>query len=125
VDGSADAAATLFEDVIAWLQEHYDEFEFWVERDLVWTVQSRLRQMIAEQHLPYRVFNDYPLLPGARRARSADVVIRDTDETVLVAAEFKYEPSHHRAEVLPGKLPVVVWGLEGRREGRHPDPRVR
>jgi len=103
----------LFEEAIAWLQEHYDEFEFWVERDLVWIVQSRLRQVIGERRLPYRVFNDYPLLPGARRARSADVVIRDAHETVLVAVEFKYEPSHRRAEMLPGKLPVVLWGVEG------------
>lgn len=34
---------------------------------------------------------------------------------MLVAAEFKYEPSHHRAEILaqPGKLPVVTWGADG------------
>jgi hypothetical protein len=113
VDERADAAAMLFEEAIAWLREHYDQFEFWVERDLVWTVQSRLRQMIAGRHLPYGVFNDYPLLAGARRARSADLAIRHADGTVLVAVEFKYEPSHRRAEILPGKLPVVDWGVEG------------
>ena len=109
----ADAAAALFEEVVVWLQRHYDEFEFWVERDLVWTVQSRLRQVIREQNLPFGVLNDYPLLPGARRAFSADLAIRDTDTTRLVAAEFKYEPSHRRAEVLRGKLPVVFWGDDG------------
>lgn len=106
-------AANLLEEAIAWLQERYDEFEFWVERDLVWTLQSRLRQMIKERSLPFSVVNDYPLLPGARRALSADLVIRDAGETVLVAAEFKYEPSHRRAELLPGKLPVVFWGDDG------------
>ena len=90
-----------------------DQFEFWVERDLVWTVQSRLRQLIAGQHLPYGVFSDYPLLAGTRRARSADLVIHHADGTVLVAVEFKYEPSHRRAEILPGKPPVVAWGGEG------------
>ena len=61
------------------------------------------------------MFNDYPLLPGPRRARSADLVILDATRVVLVAAEFKYEPSHHRAEfaALPGKLPVVFWGTDG------------
>jgi hypothetical protein len=112
MDENAEAAAMLFEESIAWLQEHYDEFEFWAERDLVWTVQKRLRQMIGDRHLPYGVFNDYRLLPGARRA---DLVIRDANTTVLVAAEFKYEPSHRRAEflALPGKLPVVFWGDDG------------
>lgn len=108
-------APTLFEEAIAWLKEHYDEFEFWVERDLVWTVQTQLRKMIGERLLPYSVFNDYPLLPGVHRARSADLVIRDANKTVLVAAEFKYEPSHRRAEFVAsqGKLPVVFWGDDG------------
>ena len=47
------------------------------------------------------------------RARSADLVIRDADKAVVVAAEFKYEPSHRRAELLPAKLPVVFWGTDG------------
>jgi len=94
---------------------HYWEFEFWIERDLVWTVQTRLRKLISDRGLPWTVFNDYPLLPGTWRARSADVVIRDMGKEVLVAAELKYEPSHHRAEfrALPGKLPVVFWGMDG------------
>jgi hypothetical protein len=35
---------------------------------------------------------------------------------VFVAAEFKYEPSHRRAEFLAlptDKFPVVFWGNEG------------
>jgi hypothetical protein len=108
-------AVSLFDEAIDWLRQHYGEYEFWAERDLVWTVQTRLRRMITERRLPDSVFNDYPLLPGTRRARSADLVIRDADRTVLVAAEFKYEPSHDRAEFreLPGKLPAVFWGIDG------------
>jgi hypothetical protein len=109
-------AAALFEEAIAWLGEHYGEFEFWMERDLVWTVQSRLRKVIGYRGLPYEIFNDYPMLPGLRRSRSADLVIRATDRTVLVAAEFKYEPSHYRPEFLAlptSKFPIVDWGYEG------------
>ena len=108
-------ASALFEESLNWLRENYGKFEFWVERDLVWTVQTRLRTLIRERSLPYEVFNDYPLLPGTRRARSADLVIRNAAKEALVAAEFKYEPSHLRAEfvALPGKLPVVFWGLDG------------
>jgi hypothetical protein len=70
---------------------------------------------VSKSALPFEVFNDYPLLPGTRRARSADLVIRNAGQGALVAAEFKYEPSHRRAEfvALPGKLPVVFWGLDG------------
>ena len=108
-------AAALFEDTVAWLQQHYGTFEFWVERDIVWTVQTHLRELVADRGLPWMVLNDYPMLPGSRRSRSADLVIRDAGGKVLVAAEFKYEPSHHRLEfrAMPGKLPVVFWGMEG------------
>ena len=29
------------------------------------------------------------------------------------ALEFKYEPSHRRADIEPKKLPVVSWGEDG------------
>jgi len=115
VDQNAALSSALFEDGMAWLRQHYGEREFWVERDIVWTVQTHLRQVVADRGLSLAVFNDYPMLPGPRRSLSADLVIRDADGEVLVAAEFKYEPSHHRVEfrALPGKLPVVSWGIEG------------
>jgi hypothetical protein len=40
-------ASALFEEALDWLRKHYGHFEFWVERDLVWTVQTRLRAMIS------------------------------------------------------------------------------
>lgn len=108
-------AAALFEDAVAWLQRHYDKVEFWTERDIVWTVQTHLRQVITDRSLPWMPLNDYPMLPRPRRSLSADLVIRDAVGEVLVAAEFKYEPSHDRIEfrAMPGKLPVVFWGMEG------------
>ena len=70
-------ASALVEEAVDWLREHYGEFEFWVERDLVWTVQTHLRQVIGERGLPYLVLNDYPMLAGSRRSVSADLVVRD------------------------------------------------
>lgn len=115
MDPNTEVASGIFEEALAWLQQHYGEFESWVERDLVWTVQTQLRNLVRDQKRPWMVFNDYPLLPGPRRARSADLVICDANKEVLVAAEFKYEPSHLRVEfrAQPGKLPVVFWGVEG------------
>ena len=92
-------ASELFENAIAWLKDNYGQFQFFVERDLVWTVQTYLFSQIKEYGLPYRVFNDYPILPGNRRSLCADLAILNTDSLVEVAAEFKYEPSHTRGDI--------------------------
>ena len=115
MDEDSQLASALFEETLEWLREHYGEFEFWTERDLVWTVQMRLRLLITERSLPLQIFNDYPMLPGTRRARSADLVIRNASKEVMVAAEFKYEPSHARPEfvALASKLPLVFWSSDG------------
>jgi hypothetical protein len=63
VDQDAQVASALFGEAVAWLRQHYREFEFWVERDVVWTVQTRLRKLISDRGLPWTVFNDYPMLP--------------------------------------------------------------
>ena len=111
-------ASKLFENAIAWLKEHYSQFQFFVERDVVWTVQKYLISQIKEQNLPYRVFNDYPILhvPGARSI-CVDLAILNQSGEVEVAGEFKYEPSHKRSniDIWPTKLKpsVVFWGDEG------------
>ena len=83
----------LFTAALHWLRAHYADKPFFVERDLVWTLQKRLLQLIRERQLPYTVTNDVPLLPGTCRGRSADLVIRDGSGAVALAAEFKYEPT--------------------------------
>jgi len=37
----------------------------------------------------------------------ADLALVSPDGPVVVAAEFKYEPSHRRADILRTKFPVV------------------
>jgi hypothetical protein len=37
------------EDTVDWLRKSYGQFEFWLERDLVWTLQTRLRTVITER----------------------------------------------------------------------------
>lgn len=108
-------ATALFENAIAWLRENYAAFQFFVERDVVWTLQKHLISQIKEQSLPYRVFNDYPILPGRRRSLCADLAILNMDGSAEVAAEFKYEPSHKRSDIWPTKFgpSVVFWGSDG------------
>ncbi|MEO7003752.1 MAG: hypothetical protein ABI068_18120 [Ktedonobacterales bacterium] len=117
---------TLFEQTMQWLRDQYATFHFYTERDLVWTVQRHITDEIERHKLPYLVFNDYPMLPGAQRSRSADLVLASEainrpkqSQTgkwgispavaVAVAVEFKYEPSHARIDIWPTKLPVVGW----------------
>jgi hypothetical protein len=100
----------LFLSAIGWLKENYCGFRFFVERDVVWTVQKRILELVEQKGIPYRVFNDYPILPGkGRRSRSVDLAIVSQDETIEVAAEFKYEPSRRRHDICRHKLPVVFW----------------
>ena len=102
-------AATLFENTMDRLRDAYGEHRFFVERDIVWTVQLRLLQEAEQASLPYRVLNDYALFGKTR----ADLAIL-SGGAVEVAAEFKYEPSHARSgEFGPGKFPVVAWTGEG------------
>ncbi|MYD65405.1 MAG: hypothetical protein F4X26_05415 [Chloroflexi bacterium] len=101
-------ATELFEDAIEWLREHYGEFRFFAERDLVWTIQCRLLEQIEDNNLPLGVFNDHGI--GRKRA---DLVVMDGD-SVAIAVEFKYEPSHERDDRQGGdirhtKFPAVVW----------------
>ena len=104
-----ETASSLFESTIAQLQTNYAKFHFFMERDVVWTVQTYLISSIEEAHLPYQVFSEYPILPGNRRSICADLAILNGKGIVEVAAEFKYEPSHLRKDIMPGKFPVTIW----------------
>jgi hypothetical protein len=68
MDEETRTAWALVEEAVDWLRANYGRFEFWVERDLVWTLQTRLRTVITECGLPFIVLNDYPMLPGPRRS---------------------------------------------------------
>ena len=83
-------ATELFDDTIEWLRRQYAGYRFFAERDIVWTVQLHLLNEIERAGLPYRIVNEHKL--GGPRA---DLAVLDGD-SVEVAAEFKYEPSHDR-----------------------------
>lgn len=99
---------TLFEDALDWLRATYGERRHFVERDLVWTLQTRLLAQIRELGLPWQVRNDYAALHGPRRAFSADLAIL-VDGSPGLLVECKYEPSHRRIDIPREKLPVIAW----------------
>jgi hypothetical protein len=108
-DQSPDECCDLFEHVLVWLQETYHDHTFFVERDVVWTLQLELKRQIDRRGLPLRVFNDYAVAKGSRRGLCADLALIDQANKVKVAAEFKYEPDHRRQDIRQQKLPVVGW----------------
>ena len=105
------SATELFENAMYWLREHYGEYRFFAERDIVWTVQTQIQVTIEDAHLPYRVFNDLTISKGVRD----DLAILDADDSIEVVVEFKYEPSHSRSTRRGGDIwstklnPSVVW----------------
>ena len=108
-------ADELFQSTLLWLQMNYSSSRFFLERDIVWAVQNHIIKLITEHNLPYKVFNDYPILPAPRKWL-VDLVILDNHDCVEVAAEFKYEPSHNRSgnDIWPTKVrPSVVFWEEG------------
>ena len=60
-------AARVFEEAIEWLHHNYHACRFFTERDIVWTLQLHLSEQMQARTLSYRVFNDFPILPGTRR----------------------------------------------------------
>ena len=110
----------VFHETLGWLKEKYLDFTFFAERDAVWSFQNKVQQIITENNLPLKVFNDYPILKGNRRGLTADIVILNENGQVELAIEFKYEPDHKRGKepncnIWPTKLvpSVVFWGKDG------------
>ncbi|HCS53140.1 hypothetical protein [uncultured Rubinisphaera sp.] len=104
----------IFLDALAWFVESYDDFTFYTERDLVWTIQSRISKTLTQLDTPLRVFNDYPILRANRRSLCVDIAIMAPDSNrIELAAEFKYEPDHSRTDIPKTKFPVVFWGKDG------------
>src|SRR5688572_18986663 len=102
-------AEVLFRQAIEWLGASYGSHVFYFERDIVYTLQAHLTERVSAEHLPVRVYNDYPMIAGPRRSLSADLAMVSPTDEVLVAAEFKYEPCHRRLDLLKTKLPLTVW----------------
>ena len=100
----------LFEKAITWLHECYQEFRFFQERDIVWTLQCRLLKEIERKGLPYKVFHGYPI--SRKPKHLVDLaIVRDKADLVAVTVDLKYEPSHARSDISAGKLSpsVVYW----------------
>jgi len=109
-------ALGVFQRCLDWLKQHYGDYEFFLERDIVWTCQQWLRKEYKEGRSPFRAFYEWPIVFGDGRRTWADLVMLDEKSKLCLAVEFKCEPDHWRArDFQPGKLAgdVVDWGSEG------------
>ena len=113
-------AKKLFEQALEWFRSNYGNYEFFTERDVVWVIQQKLREMIAKNLLSFEVYNDFPIVKARRRSLTTDLAILNKQNEVELAIEFKYEPDHQRGvginkNIWPSKLSpsVVFWGKEG------------
>jgi len=104
----------IFLGALKWFVESYDDFTFYTERDLVWTLQTRIISTLSQHNTSLRVFNDYPILRASRRSLCADIaIVAPETNQIELAAEFKYEPDHSRTDIPKSKFPVVFWGKDG------------
>jgi len=113
-------AKKLFEQTLEWFRYNYGNYELFLERDLVWTIQQKLREIIAENNLQFEVYNDFPIIKAQRRSLTTDLAILNKQNEVELAIEFKYEPDHQRGvgikkNIWQSKLnpSVVFWGKDG------------
>jgi hypothetical protein len=60
----------LFYDALNLIKCSYPSYGFIVKRDLVWTVQKHMAKLLADNGLPFKVFNDYPMEKGEHRSIS-------------------------------------------------------
>ncbi|HJT56955.1 MAG TPA: hypothetical protein VJ761_10700 [Ktedonobacteraceae bacterium] len=102
-------SAALFEDAIEWLRENYAQFQFFMERDVVWTLHLYLIRQLEKQGLSYRIFHGFTIPFDDGGIKNVDLVLLNGDDTIELAAEFKYEPSHQRKDLRRTKFPVVLW----------------
>ena len=103
-----DDASELLWKTLAWLRMTWWRHHFFVQRDVVWTVQKRLIEQAAARHRPYRVCHNHTMPDG----KHVDLALIDYVGQVALAIEFQYEPDHERTEdFTPGKLDpsVVDW----------------
>lgn len=91
-------------DALDWLRSTYGDRVYYTERDIVWTVQTRLAND-ARLSRPLQVYNDYTVRTGSAQYRVDLVVVdRSQDDRPLLVVEFKYEPDHTRGG-LAGDIP--------------------
>jgi len=108
----------LFEEAVNWLMSNYRLYNFFVERDIVWTLQTRIIAEARKQQVLLRVYDNHKLRGG----KLVDLAVVDASNSPEIIAEIKYEPDHNRTDISAGKLnPSRVFWNHPRFGGVEPD----
>lgn len=97
-------AKKLFDQALDWFRVNYGEYEFFMERDLVWVLQQKIWEMIDEDGVPLEVYHNFSIADV-----QTDLALLNKENEVELAIEFKYEPDHRRRGFLLTRFPVVFW----------------
>ena len=62
-----ETALDVFNKTLKWIEENYSKYTFFAERDIVWTFQKKVQEIILENNLSLKVFNDHPILKGKKK----------------------------------------------------------
>lgn len=94
---------------LEWLSEHYWDQPFWMERDVVWTLQKRLKDDPEAAGGPVQVVHNFRTAFG-----HVDLAVL-LDDMPRVLIECKYEPARQRPDFVSGRLgqAVVFWDRDG------------
>jgi uncharacterized protein YuzE/DNA-binding CsgD family transcriptional regulator len=101
--------ARRIDDALDWLSIHYWDQPFWMERDVVWTLQRRLTDVLEDVGDGVQVVHNLNTSVG-----HVDLAVL-VDGTTLAVIECKYEPARHRRDFATGRLTqaVVFWDSSG------------
>ena len=97
-----DSLSSLFAESLAWLQNNYRSYRFFMERDIVWMLQTHMVEEAKRQRLPVSIYDNHTIAVG----KQVDIAIIKKDGSIDTAVEIKYEPDHQRADldISAGKL---------------------
>lgn len=93
----------ILDSVLKWLESAYGDYDFFLERDIAWTIQCKVRESIYKGHYQLKVVHEF---------RKFDLAILNNQNIDQVVIELKYEPDHQRAnegDFLNTKFDVCAW----------------
>ncbi len=92
-------AVRIFESALDWLRDHYDDYLFRKEEDVVTVLWGQMVRMAGEENLPLVI--DYEQnFPVSFGRLQCDIVVFGPGRKLLLCVEVKYEPARSRPDIV-------------------------
>jgi hypothetical protein len=92
-------AALVFDSALDWLREHYDDFVFRNENDIVTVLWGRMVRIAKAEGLAYHIDYEHNFSVSFGRLQ-CDIVAFDAEGKPLVCIEVKFEPARTRPDTV-------------------------